>query len=139
MGLGVSLTADGQIAVSGGFLIQSLPPSDEAAVDQIMTTISQLPPLTTLLKDGTTPQQLLDILLEGVEHHPLESTDLFFRCGCSRDKVERAILSLGADELKRLITEQGEAAVTCEFCKQQYRFERSELESLLGNVFQKLS
>lgn len=95
-----------------------------------MDTISTLPPLTTLLKDGTTPQQLLDILLEGVEHHPLESTNLFFRCGCSRDKVERAILSLGADELKRLIDEQGEASVTCEFCKQQYRFERSELETL---------
>ncbi len=128
--LGVSLAPDGQIAVSGGFLIQSLPPSDEAAVDQIMTTISTLPPLTTLLKDGTTPQQLLDILLEGVEHHPLESTDLFFRCGCSRDKVERALLSLGKAELERMIEEQGEAAVTCEFCKQQYRFERSELEAL---------
>lgn len=132
MGLGVSLADDGQIAVSGGFLIQSLPPSDEAAVDQIMATISTLPPLTTLLNDGTTPQQLLDILLKGVEHHQLESTDLFFRCGCSRDKVERALLSLGNAELKRLIAEQGEASVTCEFCKQQYRFERSELETLIA-------
>jgi len=130
MGLGVSLADDGQIAVSGGFLIQSLPPSDEVAVDRIMATISKLPPLTTLLKDATTPRQLLDILLEGVEHHPLESTDLFFRCGCSRDKVERAILSLGKAGLERMIEEQGEAAVTCEFCKQQYRFERSELEAL---------
>ncbi|MDD2500858.1 MAG: Hsp33 family molecular chaperone HslO [Geobacter sp.] len=130
MGLVVSLADDGQIAVSGGFLIQSLPPSDEAAVDQIMTTISKLPPLTTLLKDGTTPQKLLDILLEGVEHHPLESTDLFFRCGCSHEKVERALLSLGKAELERMIEEQGEASVTCEFCKQQYRFERSELEAL---------
>lgn len=130
MGVGVSLADDGQIAVSGGFLIQSLPPSDEAAVDQIMKTISRLPPLTTLLKGGTTPQQLLDILLEGVEHHPLESTDLLFRCGCSRDKVERAMLSLGKAELERMIEEQGEASVTCEFCKQQYRFERSELEAL---------
>lgn len=132
VGLGVSLTDDGQVAVSGGFLIQALPPSDQAAVDQIMTTISKLPPLTTLLKDGTTPQQLLDILLEGVEHHPLESTELFFRCSCSREKVERALLSLGKLELERMIEEQGEASVTCEFCKQQYRFERSELEQLVA-------
>ena len=130
VGVAVSLTPDGQVAAAGGFLIQSLPPSDEAAVDQIMKTISTLPSLTTLLKDGTTPQQLLDILLEGVEHHPLESTDLFFRCGCSREKVERALLSLGKAELERVIEEQGEASVTCEFCKQQYRFERSELETL---------
>lgn len=132
MGLGVSLAADGQIDVSGGFLIQSLPPSDEAAVDRIMATISTLPPLTTLLKDGTMPQQLLDILLEGVEHHPLESTDLFFRCGCSRDKAERAILSQGVDGLKKMIAEQGEGSVTCEFCKQHYHFERSDLEALIA-------
>lgn len=130
MGLSVTLGDDGQIIASGGFLIQSLPPSDEAVVDQIMTTISKLPPLATLLKDDATPQQLLDILLDGLEHHSLESTDLFFRCGCSQDKVERALLSLGADELNKMITEQGEASVTCEFCKQQYRLERSELETL---------
>lgn len=130
VGLASCLSEDGQLAISGGFLIQSLPPSDEVAVERIMASIGTLPPLTTLLKDGTTPRQLLDILLEGVEHHPLESTELFFRCGCSRDKVERALLSLGKTELERMIEEQGEAAVTCEFCKQQYRFERSELEAL---------
>jgi molecular chaperone Hsp33 len=130
VGLGVSLAEDGQIAASGGFLIQSLPPSDEDAVEKIMAAIAELPPLSSLLQQGTTPEQLLELLLAGVEHHPLESTELFFRCGCSRDKVERAILSLGVDGLKKMIAEQGEASVTCEFCKQQYRFERSELETL---------
>jgi molecular chaperone Hsp33 len=132
MGLGVSLTDDGQIAVSGGFLIQSLPPSDEAAVDQIMATISQLPPLATLLREGTTPEQLLDILLTGVEHHALETTDLFFRCGCSKEKVEQALLTLGKDELNRMLAEDDGAAITCEFCKQQYLFERSDLEALIA-------
>jgi len=130
VGLGVSLAEDGQIAASGGFLIQSLPPSDEDAVEKVMAAIAELPPLSSLLQQGTTPEQLLDLLLAGVEHHPLESTELFFRCGCSRDKVERAILSLGVDGLKKMIAEQGEASVTCEFCKQQYQFERSELETL---------
>jgi molecular chaperone Hsp33 len=133
VGLGVSLAEDGQIAASGGFLIQSLPPSDEDAVEKVMAAIAELPPLSSLLQQGTTPEQLLDLLLAGVEHHPLESTELFFRCGCSRDKVERAILSLGVDGLKKMIVEQGEASVTCEFCKQQYRFERSELETLSSN------
>lgn len=130
VGLGVCLAEDGQIAASGGFLIQSLPPSDEAAVDQIMATIGTLPPLTTLLKEGRTPQQLLDILLAGLDYHPLESTNLFFRCGCSRDKVERALLTLGKGQLNAMIAEQGEATITCEFCKQQYRFEKEELELL---------
>lgn len=130
VGLGVSLAADGRLAVSGGFMIQSLPPSDETAVERIMTAIASLPPLTVLLKEGKTPQELLELLLDGVDHHPLESTDLFFRCGCSREKVERALLTLGKSELERMITEQDEAEVSCEFCKQQYRFERSELEQL---------
>lgn len=128
--LGVALAPDGQVAVSGGFLIQSLPPSDEAAVEQVMARIEQLPPLTTLLKEGKSPTELLELLLEGLEYNLLESTELSFRCGCSRDKVERALLSLGQAELRRLIDEQGMAQVLCEFCKQQYRFEREELEAL---------
>lgn len=130
VGLGGCLAEDGQLAVSGGFLIQSLPPSDEAAVEQIMATIATLPSITTLLKEGKSPQELLELLLAGVDHHPLETTELHFRCGCSREKVERALLSLGKKELERLIAEQGEAQVCCEFCKQQYRFERNELETL---------
>ncbi len=134
IGLAASLSEDGQLAVSGGFMIQSLPPSDEAAVDQIMDTISSLPSLTTLLKEGKTPQQLLDMLLAGVDHHPLESTDLFFKCSCSREKVERALLSLGPDELQKMVREQGCGEVVCEFCKQQYCFDKGELEQLAGQI-----
>ena len=130
VGLGVSLAPDGQIAAAGGFLIQSLPPSDEEAVEQVMIRIEQLPPLATLLQEGKSPAELLELLLEGLEYTPLESTELSFRCGCSQNKVERALLSLGRAELQRLIDEQGQAQVTCEFCKQQYRFERHELEAL---------
>lgn len=130
VGLGVSLTPDGQVAASGGFLIQSLPPSDEQAVELVSARIEQLPSLAGLLREGVTPAELLERLLDGMEYNLLESTDLSFRCGCSRAKVERALLSLGQAELKLLIEEQGQAQVTCEFCKQQYRFEREELEAL---------
>jgi molecular chaperone Hsp33 len=133
VGLGVSLAPDGQVAVAGGFLIQSLPPSDESAVEQVMTRIEQLPPLTTLLAGGTSPTALLEQLLEGLEYNLLESTDLSFRCGCSLDKVERALLSLGKEELERLMVEQGSAEVTCEFCRRQYRLDR-ELPSLLERL-----
>ncbi|MGE0156236.1 MAG: Hsp33 family molecular chaperone HslO [Geobacter sp.] len=133
VGLGVSLAPDGQVAVAGGFLIQSLPPSDESAVEQVMTRIEQLPPLTTLLAGGTSPTALLEQLLEGLEYNLLESTDLSFRCGCSLDKVERALLSLGKEELERLMAEQGSAEVTCEFCRRKYRLDR-ELPSLLERL-----
>lgn len=131
VGLSVSLAPDGQVAAAGGFLIQSLPPSDEAAVEAVMAAIEKMPPLGALLAKGTTPEELLELLLAGVEHHPLESNDLFFRCGCDRQKVERAVLSVGKDEVRKMIEQDGGAEVVCEFCKQQYRFDRSELESII--------
>lgn len=130
VGVCTTLDQNGRIAACGGFLIQSLPPSDEAAVERIMERIAGLPPLATLLQTGTSPAQLLELLLDGLDANPLESTDLRFECGCSRAKVERAVLSLGQQELHQLIEEQGEAQVTCEFCRQSYLFERSELEAL---------
>lgn len=130
VGVSVSLTPDGRIAASGGFLIQSLPPADETAVERIMTRIRALPPLSALLRDGKSPAGLLAELLEGTEYNLLESTDLRFRCGCSREKVEKALLALGKEELGHLVAEQGGARVTCEFCKQQYEFEQSHLERL---------
>lgn len=131
VGLGVSLAPDGQIRAAGGFLIQSLPPSDESAVEKIMVAIEKMPPLSTLLSGGTTPEELLELLLADVEHHPLESNELFFRCGCDRDKVERAVMSLGKAELKRMIEQDGGAEVVCEFCKKQYHLDRSELENII--------
>lgn len=132
VGLSTSLGADGQITASGGFLIQSLPPSDEDAVEKIMAAIAALPPLSTLLQEGKTPEELLTILLSGVESIPLESTELFFRCGCSKEKVARALISFGAEELGRMAEEDEGATVTCEFCKQQYHFERSDLEAIIN-------
>lgn len=128
--VGVGLAPDGQVEVAGGFLIQSLPPSDEAAVERLMIRLEGLPPLSALLRGGRTPTALLELLLDGLDFNLLETTELSFRCGCSREKVERALLSLGRAELGRMVDEQGEAKVVCEFCKQQFRFERGELEAL---------
>ena len=121
VGLAVTLADDGQIEASGGFLIQSLPPSDEAAVEKIMAAIATMPSLSSMLKEGKSPEEILNLLLDGVEHHPLESTDLFFRCGCSMEKVERALISLGNMDLECLVAEKGFAEVTCEFCRKKYR------------------
>ncbi len=132
MGLGVALADDGQIEVAGGFLIQSLPPSDNAAVEQIMQSIAKLPSISSLLKAGKSPHELLELLLSGVEHHFLESTELSFRCACSRAKVEKALLSLGVREIKSIMEETGEAVVTCEFCKQSFHFGKDELEKIIS-------
>lgn len=124
IGLSTVLAEDGSIAVAGGFMIQSLPPADQAAVDQVMERIEKLPSLTELFKSGKTPAQILELLLEGLDFIALESTDLSFRCSCSPEKAQQALAVLGKEELSKLIEEQGEAKVTCEFCKREYKLDK---------------
>ncbi len=134
VGLGVQVATDGSIAAAGGFLIQALPPHDESTVDLLMERIGKLPRLSELIAGGLTPEDLLERLFAGIPYDTLEKRSLAFRCSCSREKVERALISMGEEELRRYIAEQGEASVTCEFCGENYRFGREELEALLAGI-----
>ena len=134
VGLGVFVEATGEVSAAGGFLIQSLPPYDMEAVDQLMERIGKLPSVTTLLRQGETPEQLLDTLLKGIPYDILEKRALALHCSCNRERIERVLLSLGNQELADLIQQQGEAEVTCEFCRQSYHFDRQELERLLAEL-----
>lgn len=129
VGLGAALDESGLISVSGGFLVQALPGVDEAERDRVTDNIASLPPLSSLLREGG-PQKLLELLFDSVAYTRLETREVFFRCGCGREKVERALLSLGGAELRDMVAREGEARVTCEFCRQSYRFDVDELETL---------
>jgi molecular chaperone Hsp33 len=129
VGLGAALDEGGLISVCGGFLAQALPGVDEAERERVMENIASLPPLSTLLREGG-PQRILELLFDSVAYTRLETKDSFFRCGCNREKVERALLSLGAAELLDMGAREGGAGVTCEFCRQIYHFDAAQLEAL---------
>lgn len=129
VGLGVTLDADGLIDLCGGFLIQALPKADEGEISLLLERIAAMPPLTQFLAGGG-PEALLQYLVGEIPYTPLETRELFFRCGCSREKVERALHSFGAAELHDMRQQDGHAEVTCEFCKQTYRFGADELGRL---------
>jgi molecular chaperone Hsp33 len=132
VGLGVFVEPDYSVSAAGGFLIQSLPPGDEGVVDQLMARLAELPPLTTLLHEGNSPEQLLERLFEGIPYRTLEKRVVAFACSCSRERIERVLISLGKEELADLLEKEGEAEVTCEFCQEIYHFDRTELERLLA-------
>jgi molecular chaperone Hsp33 len=134
VGLGVFVETDNRVSASGGFLIQTLPPVHEEVVDALMDHIEKLPPITQLLRDGNSPEQLLDILLSGIPFDILEKRDLVFRCTCSREKVERALVSLGAKELSDIIDHEGGTEATCEFCRERYLFTEDDLAGLLREI-----
>lgn len=134
VGLGVFVRTDGDVSAAGGFLIQSLPPSEDRMVEELVENIRKIPSVTDLLRQGKTPEEILDMIFSGIPHHFLEKRNLFLRCSCSRERIERVLISLGKEELGGIITEQGEADVTCEFCRTRYHFTREELEDLQGEI-----
>jgi molecular chaperone Hsp33 len=134
MGLGVFVNLEGKVSAAGGFLIQSLPPSEERMVDHLIENIRKIPPVTEFLRQGKNPEDILDTIFSGVPYYPLGKKDLSYRCPCARERIERVLLSLGGDELRRLINEQGEAEVICEFCRSKYYFAKKDLERLQGEI-----
>ena len=135
VGLGVFVEPEGNVAAAGGFLIQSLPPSNEAIIDKLAGHIKGLPPITELLLGGKTPEDLLELMFAEIPFTTLEKFGLAFQCSCSRERVEKALISLGPEELASLLEQQGQTAVTCEFCHENYVFNREELERLLGEMW----
>ena len=129
VGLSASIDEAGGVSLCGGFLVQALPKADNAEIDGMMARIADLPPLSSLLQLGGA-KAIMDSLFDSLTYNLLETRTTFFRCGCSRDKVERALLTLGPDEINDMREKEHGADVTCEFCRQQYHFEEAELETL---------
>ncbi len=134
VGLGVFVETDGRVSAAGGFLIQSLPPSEETTIDRLITNVRKIRSITDVLREGKTPEDLLGMIFEGLPCKTLEKKGLFFRCTCSRGRIEKVLVSLGCAELRHLAEEKGEAEVTCEFCRTAYRFSRGELEQLIRDI-----
>jgi molecular chaperone Hsp33 len=134
VGLGVFVEADGRVSSAGGFLIQSMPPSEEATINQLIENIGKIRSVTEVLREGKTPEDILGLLFEGIPYKTLEKKGLSFRCTCNRDRIEDVLVSLGCEELKNLLEEHGEAEVGCEFCRAVYRFDRVDLEQLISDI-----
>ncbi len=130
VGLGATLSADGQIAVCGGFLVQALPKADDGEIEQIMARIAGLPALSGLLEEQGA-EGVIRELFGDIPYTILESHDIFFRCGCGREKVERALLTLGVPELQDIRAKENGADVTCEFCRKAYHLDAAELDGLI--------
>ena len=131
LGLGVYVEPDKHVSAAGGFLIQALPPEHESMLDTLIERLGQLPPVTQLLREGNSPEQILERLFAGMPYDTLEKRALAFHCSCTRETIERVLISLGREKLTRLIAEQDTTHVSCEFCGQRHPFSREELTRLM--------
>ena len=133
VGLSAALDTNGRVSVCGGFLVQALPGADDTEIETVMRQIESLPPLSELMREGG-PEELMARLFGTVAHTLLETHAIFFRCGCSREKVEAALLSLGRNELDDIRHKKEGAEVKCEFCRQAYSLDAAEIEQLIMKV-----
>lgn len=132
--LGVLVDRDLSVAAAGGYLIQLLPGAGDDVIDKIEAGIARVGQVTTHLNDGMTPEELLKTVLADFDLDMLETVPVEYRCYCSRERMEQALLSMGREELQALIAEQGRAEMTCQFCDTVQIFEKEDLERLAASL-----
>ncbi len=129
--LGVLISPDQTVRAAGGYLIQLLPGADESVISAIERGVARVGAVSAQLDRGLGPVELLQDVLSDFQLEMLETSPVEYRCYCSRERVSRALISVGASELKSLIQEQGSTDLTCQFCDKVYHFTQDDLESLL--------
>ena len=132
--LGVLVNTDLTVLKAGGFLVQLLPGAEEDVIEKLEANVNALPPITRLLSEGKSPDDIAALLLGGFGYDILERRTVGYRCDCSRGRVERALITLGADDLMQMAQEQPVTEVDCHFCPKIYRFNPDELRSLACRV-----
>lgn len=131
VGLGVLVDRDYRVKHAGGFIIQVMPEATEEDITRLETNLSAVKSVTALMEEGKSPEDILAMLLFGFEYHITDTLDTCYKCNCTRERVERALISIGSGELERLIEEDGKAELSCQFCSVKYNFSKEELEALL--------
>lgn len=131
VGLGVLMEKNNTVKQAGGFIIQLMPFTDEKVIEALEAKIAQVRPVTAMLDDGMTPEQILEELLGELGLEINETLPAQFHCGCSKERVSKALVSVGAKELQSMIDDGKEIEVNCHFCNTNYSFSVDELKELL--------
>ncbi len=131
VGLGVLVNPDHTILAAGGFIVQIMPGATDETITIIEEKLGQMTTVSKLVEKGLTPEEILYEVLGQENVKIIETMDVDFVCQCSRERIEAALISLGASELNAIIEEDGQAETSCHFCNEKYHFTKEDLEGLL--------
>ena len=132
--VGVLVAPDHRIQASGGYIVQLLPGVDDDFITRLEQRIRKAPPVSSMVDQGYTPEEMITTLLADEEIKWLEKFPVYFSCSCSVERVKQTLISLGKTELERLLKEDGQAEVSCDFCNEQYTLQREDLEALIAEI-----
>ena len=132
--LGVLIDRDQSVKAAGGYIIQLLPGAGEDVIAKVEGGVMAAGAVTALLDRDPDPEALLRTVLSDFEVEILETAPIEYKCYCSRDRVERALISMGVAELEDLLAEQGGCELGCQFCDKVYRFTDKELQAIIDQM-----
>lgn len=131
VGLGVLMNRENTVRQAGGFIIQLMPFAEEEIIGKLEENLKKITSVTTLLEEGMTPEQILELLLEGLSPVITDRMPVAFTCNCSKERIEKVLVSLGREELEDMVADGQPIEVNCHFCGKSYTFSLEELKGLL--------
>ncbi|MDC2944651.1 redox-regulated molecular chaperone HslO [Bacillus thuringiensis] len=134
VGVGVLVNGDDSILAAGGFILQIMPGAQEETISFIEERLQKIPPVSTLIEQGLSPEELLYAVLGEDMVKVLETMDVQFNCTCSRERIESVLISLGKTELEQVREEEEETEVHCHFCNERYKFSKEDITNLIENL-----
>lgn len=129
--LGVLVNPDLTVKSAGGFLVQLLPFADEKCIDIIERNVANMRPISAMLDEGITPEEIAGMLLEGLEPNELDTASPAYKCDCSRRRTERILISIGKEDLQSLVDDGVGTTVNCDFCGKKYVFMPADIKRLI--------
>ncbi len=134
VGLGVLMEKNNTVKQAGGFIIQLMPFADDTIIDKLEANLSQMDSVTKLLDAGNTPEQMLEQILAGFDIEFTDKTPTGFYCNCTKDRVEKAIISIGKKDINEMIVAGEDIEVNCHFCNKNYNFTVDELQKMYKRI-----
>lgn len=133
-GLGVLVDRDQSVMASGGYIVQLLPGAGEDVITMVEGSIMAAGNVSSILSENDDPEHMLRTVLSDFELDILEKSPIEYRCYCSRERMEKALISLGPEELRAMIDEQSDVTLACQFCDNDQHFTKEQLEALLADM-----
>ncbi len=132
--LGVLVDTDQSVKQAGGYLVQLMPGCPDADIDRLEHNIQKAGSMTAMLDSGMSLQDIILAILDGFKVEFLQESTFKYQCNCSHDKVTRALISMGKEELCKLAAEEDKLEITCQFCDRVYEFTNAEIKKILEKI-----
>lgn len=136
--LGVLVDTDNRVKAAGGYIVQLMPGVTEEEISQLEKNIGEIPPVSQMIAQGLTPEEIGSQVLKGMDMQVLEKHPVVFQCKCSRERLKDVLKGIGKAELESILQEQGDAELNCHFCGEKYRFGEDDLKAMIVEVMPKV-